>query len=138
MRPISLLLSGLSLKTHVALTHNDIHSGQAGNFSPDKGGQGAVDIYWYAYCEGDALAGTHLSLAVTPILKENRSGPRLKPFTTTIIKPWHRVTRFVWLRSVQTTRDLQSSAYARQFGDGKLLGWQAGALGGTGYEKYSK
>ncbi|KZV68017.1 glycoside hydrolase family 35 protein [Peniophora sp. CONT] len=29
----------------VPLTFNDIHSGQAGNFSPDKGGEGAVDIY---------------------------------------------------------------------------------------------
>ncbi|KAI0318758.1 glycoside hydrolase family 35 protein [Amylostereum chailletii] len=29
----------------VPITHNDQHAGQAGNFSPDKGGQGAVNIY---------------------------------------------------------------------------------------------
>lgn len=32
-----------------AITHNDQHGGQNGNFSPDRGpGQGRVDIYWYA------------------------------------------------------------------------------------------
>ena len=36
----------LCANVQVAITHNDQHAGQAGNFSPDKGGLGAVDVYW--------------------------------------------------------------------------------------------
>ena len=34
------------IRDFAALTFNDVHGGQAGTYSPDKGGEGAVDIYW--------------------------------------------------------------------------------------------
>lgn len=46
VRIVRVLSVRLKLILLIALTFNDIHSGQAGNFSPDKGGEGAVDIYW--------------------------------------------------------------------------------------------
>ena len=30
----------------VAITFNDQHAGEKGNFSPDSSGEGAVNIYW--------------------------------------------------------------------------------------------
>jgi hypothetical protein len=36
---------------HVALTFNDQHGGTAGNFSPDKPVEGAVNIYWLVFIQ---------------------------------------------------------------------------------------
>ncbi|VDB90643.1 unnamed protein product [Peniophora sp. CBMAI 1063] len=88
----------------VPLTHNDIHSGQAGNFSPDKGGQGAVDIY----C-GDTYP----------------QGKSKWAQTQTVYYDYHKAEA------------PSNPLCLAEFGDGKLLGWQANALGGTGYEKYT-
>lgn len=38
------------MSSRTAITFNDQHAGQAGNFSPDKSGTGRVNIYWYYPC----------------------------------------------------------------------------------------
>ncbi|VDB90655.1 unnamed protein product [Peniophora sp. CBMAI 1063] len=87
----------------VPLTFNDQHSGQAGNFSPDKGGQGAVDIY----CGDSYPQGT---------------------------SRWSQ-TQLVYYAYHKAAAPSNPLCLA-EFGAGWLMGWNSGALGGTGYEKY--
>ncbi|SJL04082.1 related to Probable beta-galactosidase C [Armillaria ostoyae] len=106
----------------IPTTHNDQHSGQAGNFSPDRPGLGRVNIYWYIL----------RSLSPSGISLVNSSGDSYPQGSNR----WAQVQSIYY--SAHKAVAPSNPLCLAEFGGGFLLQWgSVTPRGGTGYEKYS-
>ncbi|KAJ3852093.1 glycoside hydrolase family 35 protein [Lentinula lateritia] len=109
----------------VAITHNDQHSGENGNFSPDLPGPGQVNIYW---CFLLIVQSGLLHPKIKPNIYSGDSYPQGSNSwaqVQSVYYPFHEAVAF------------SNPLCLAEFGGGFLLNWGSEPLGGTGYEKYS-
>jgi len=100
----------IGLIAYEAITHNDQHAGQAGNFSPDLPGT-HVDIYWHDQCSLFRYTSSHQNPVATLTLKAVTIGPKCSRSIIQLTKLWHRVVLYVWPRSLSIIFWPQTASY---------------------------